>query len=62
MLVSRTLAASALPISFSASAKLMFSSCPAAALVAGVKIGSDSFSAWRRPFGSSMPQILPVFW
>ena len=40
-----------------------FSSCsPTAALVAGVKMGSGSRSAWRRPGGSLMPQTAPVCW
>jgi len=47
----------------STSAKLMFSSCsPFGALLAGVKIGSASFSAWARPGGSFTPQIEPVAW
>ena len=43
--------------------KLTFSSwSPTAALVEGVKIGSGSCSAWRRPAGSSMPHNAPVRW
>ena len=38
----------------------MFSSCsPTSALVAGVKIGSGSWSLSRRPGGSAMPQTVP---
>jgi hypothetical protein len=41
--------------------KSMFSSwSPTAALVEGVKMGSGSFSAWRRPSGRAMPLTAPV--
>ena len=43
--------------------KSMFSSwSPTAALVEGVKIGSGSCSAWRRPSGRAMPRRSPVRW
>ena len=41
--------------------KEMFSSCPVSAFVAGVKIGSGSRSASRRPSGRRIPQTCPVF-
>ena len=41
--------------------KETFSSWPCSALVAGVKIGSASRSASRRPLGSGIPQTAPVF-
>ena len=40
--------------------KGMFSSCPVAALVAGVKIGSGSLSDSFNPAGSLMPQTAPL--
>ena len=41
----------------------MFSSwSPSSALVAGVKIGSGSFSDSWSPEGSSIPQTSPVSW
>ena len=41
----------------------MFSSCsPRSAFAAGVKIGSASLSAWRKPAGNAMPHTAPVAW
>ncbi|MNU06256.1 hypothetical protein D3C72_2513910 [compost metagenome] len=63
MAVSRTLAASSLPMMASHCSKEMFSSwSPTAALVEGVKIGCGSLEASFRPAGSWMPQTVPVFW
>jgi len=43
--------------------KLMFSSCsPCSAFVAGVKIGSGSWSLSRKPAGNSIPQTVPRSW
>ena len=40
----------------------MLMSCPVVALVAGVKIGSGSWSDSFKPAGSLMPQTVPVAW
>ena len=54
-------AESAAPQSICACSKEMFSSwSPCSAFVAGVKIGSGSFSASFNPAGSLMPQTAPV--
>ena len=63
MAVSRTRAAMSAPTIFSACSKLMVSSCsPMAALVDGVNNVRGSRAACRRPAGSLMPEMAPVFW
>ena len=54
--------ASGRPIRDTVSSNEIFSSWPVVAFVDGVKIGCGSLSDSRRPAGSGMPQMPPVFW
>ena len=40
----------------------MLTSCPASALVLGVKIGASRREDSTSPAGSAMPQTVPDFW
>ena len=48
------------PTSWQARSKSTFSSCPVAALIAGVKIGSGSLSHCFSPGGRATPQTVSV--
>ena len=61
MLRRRSSSARSRPAISTVRSKEMFSSCPAEALVEGVKMGSSSRALSVSPPGNAMPQTVPLF-